>query len=118
MPAAWLIANAVSTHASLKSLRLTRKSATHSDSGKVSSQHPAADTEKAKAHEALRVDALENFPLFAAAMIVGNDAGLEAGTLNAVGLGYLLTRGVYSWLYCTAAKEANGYIRYFQSSVC
>lgn len=45
-------------------------------------------------------------------MIVGNDAGLDAGTLNLCGVGYLVCRGVYSWLYVTVTKEKTSYFRY------
>ena len=45
-------------------------------------------------------------------MIVGNDAGLDSGTLNLCGVGYLVCRGVYSWLYVTVTKERTSYARY------
>jgi hypothetical protein len=45
-------------------------------------------------------------------MIVGNDAGLDSGTLNLCGVGYLVCRGVYSWLYVTVTKEKTSYARY------
>ena len=75
----------------------------------ASTSHPAA-AEAPKLHAA-HVSGLENFPLFAAAMIVGNDAGLANGTLNALGFGYLLSRGAYTWLYVTATKEKTSYVR-------
>ena len=75
-------------------------------------QLPAAEGAKLKRREAAHVNGLENFPLFAAAMIVGNDAGLESGTLNFCGVGYLACRCVYSWLYITVTKERTSYLRY------
>jgi len=48
-------------------------------------------------------------------MIVGNDAGLDSGTLNLCGVGYLVSRGVYSWLYVTVTKEKTSYARYDSS---
>jgi uncharacterized MAPEG superfamily protein len=73
---------------------------------------PPADLARLKRQEAAHKNALENFPLFAAAMIVGNEAGLEAGTLNLVGVGYLVCRGVYSWLYVNTTSEKKSYARY------
>jgi len=45
-------------------------------------------------------------------MIVGNEAGMGAGTLNLIGFGYLVCRGVYIWLYTTVSKEKTSYFRY------
>ena len=50
-------------------------------------------------------------------MIVGNQAGLEAGTLNFLGVGYLITRGVYNWLYTTVSKEKTSHFRYEKMGV-
>jgi uncharacterized MAPEG superfamily protein len=55
--------------------------------------------------------------LFAAAMIVGNEAGLPAGTLNAIGLGYLISRGVYTWCYINITTERGSLTRYFRRLV-
>lgn len=49
--------------------------------------------------EAAQANGLENVGYFAAAVVAGNMAGLSKGVLNALSLGYLISRGVYSWAY-------------------
>src|SRR5208282_1342776 len=112
IPAAWLLAQAVSPRLHLISLGLAHNVYPREDIAKASSSLPPAETAKLKRQEAAHVNGLQNFPLFAAAMIVGNEAGLEAGTLNLLGMGYLITRGVYTWLYTTVSKEKTSYFRY------
>lgn len=49
--------------------------------------------------EAAQANGLENVGYFAAAVVAGNVAGLSKGLINCLSLGYLLSRGLYSWLY-------------------
>jgi len=72
---------------------------------------PPAQLARLKRQEAAHQNGLENFPLFVAAMVVGNEAGLENGTLNLVGCGYLVLRGVYSWLYVNVTTEKKSWAR-------
>ena len=72
---------------------------------------PPTDLARLKRQEAAHKNGLENFPLFVAAMIVGNEAGLEAGTLNFVGVGYVVSRCVYSWLYVNVTTEKKSLAR-------
>jgi uncharacterized MAPEG superfamily protein len=57
-------------------------------------------------------DSLETFPLFALSIVVGNEAGLESGMLNLVGVGYLVSRGVYAFLECYFNLDQKGYFKY------
>lgn len=81
------------------------------DITKASSQLSAEKTAAIKRREAAHHNALENFPLFAAAMIVGNEAGLDSGRLNLVGVGYLVSRIVYTWCYCNITTEKRSWFR-------
>ena len=112
IPAAWLLAQAASPRLRLTSLGLNHNVYPRDDLAKASSTLPPAEAAKLKRREAAHINGFENFPLFAAAMIVGNEAGLEARTLNLLGVGYLITRGVYTWLYVTVTKEKNSHFRY------
>ncbi|KAK5117982.1 hypothetical protein LTR62_004026 [Meristemomyces frigidus] len=49
--------------------------------------------------EAAQANGFENLPLFAAAIVAGNAAGLTPFTLNGLGLGYCLARFVYNHIY-------------------
>jgi uncharacterized MAPEG superfamily protein len=112
IPAAWLLAQSVSPRLRLKSLGLGHNECPREDLAKASSTLPAAEAAKLKRREAAHLNGFENFPLFAAAIIVGNEAGLPARTLNFLGVGYLITRGVYNWLYTTVSKEKTSHLRY------
>ena len=49
--------------------------------------------------EAAQANGLENVCYFAAAVVAGNMAGLSKSVVNCLSVGYLLSRGLYSWLY-------------------
>jgi uncharacterized MAPEG superfamily protein len=49
--------------------------------------------------EAAQANGLENVGFFAAAGVAGNVAGLSKGVVNYLSVGYLVSRGLYSWLY-------------------
>ncbi|KAI0403461.1 hypothetical protein F4802DRAFT_290485 [Xylaria palmicola] len=49
--------------------------------------------------ESASSNGFENLPLFAAAVVAGNSAGLGAGTMNALSLAYVASRVVYNWVY-------------------
>ena len=49
--------------------------------------------------EAAQANGLENVGYFAAAVVAGNMAGLSKTVVNCLSVGYLLSRGLYSWLY-------------------
>ncbi|KAI0392470.1 hypothetical protein F5Y17DRAFT_357138 [Xylariaceae sp. FL0594] len=49
--------------------------------------------------EAASANGFEGLPLFAAAIVAGNSAGLSAQTLNALSITYVLSRVVYNYVY-------------------
>ncbi|KAI8959473.1 hypothetical protein F5Y11DRAFT_332948 [Daldinia sp. FL1419] len=49
--------------------------------------------------ESAGANAFENLGVYAAAVTAGNAAGLSAKTLNALALGYLAARVLYTWIY-------------------
>ncbi|KAI5928335.1 hypothetical protein F4810DRAFT_190193 [Camillea tinctor] len=49
--------------------------------------------------EACSANAFENLPLYAAAVVAGNAAGLPKDTLNALAAGYVASRVAYTWVY-------------------
>jgi uncharacterized MAPEG superfamily protein len=112
IPVAWMLAQATTTRGTLKSLGYGHNVYPLEDLDKVSSHLPAAQVARLKRQQAAHHDGFENFPLFAAAMIVGNEAGLSAEALNAVGFGYLLSRGLYTWCYINIQTEEASYWRY------
>jgi MAPEG family len=57
-------------------------------------------------------DSMETFPLFALSMVVGNEAGLDSGTLNFVAVGYVIARGVYTSLELCFRRDKQGYFRF------
>ena len=64
---------------------------------------------------------MENLPLFAAAVICANMAGLDVGTVNMVCGIFLCLRVVYTALYIAIEKHALSYARSFAwmaSAVC
>ncbi len=55
--------------------------------------------------EAAHYNSLESFPLFAAAVVLGNVARLPAGTLNTFVVGFGVVRAAYSAAYVTTARQ-------------
>ena len=67
--------------------------------------------EKYSKAKAAHVNGHENFPLFAAAMLAGNFAGLDPRSLNLVAASLLTMRVVYSISYVVAKTRAQSFIR-------
>ncbi|CBF90339.1 hypothetical protein AN0032.2 [Aspergillus nidulans FGSC A4] len=67
-------------------------------------------TKLAKARGA-HLNAMENLPLFAVAMLAGNVAQLPADELNTLSLEYLGARILYMAAYMGARSEAISYVR-------
>ncbi|KAL4988555.1 hypothetical protein BDW68DRAFT_196685 [Aspergillus falconensis] len=67
-------------------------------------------TKLAKSHGA-HLNAMENLPLFAVAMLAGNVAKLPASELNTLSLEYLGARLLYMAAYMGARSEAVSYVR-------
>ncbi|KAL4929989.1 MAPEG family protein [Aspergillus undulatus] len=67
-------------------------------------------TSLARAHGA-HMNAMENLPLFAVAMLAGNVAKLPTSELNTLSLEYLGARLLYMAAYMGARSEAVSYVR-------
>ncbi|KIX99749.1 uncharacterized protein Z520_04385 [Fonsecaea multimorphosa CBS 102226] len=57
------------------------------------------------------LNALEGFPLFAAAVLAGTSANLDPKELNTCAAEYLVARTLYSVLYMTVRSERASYLR-------
>ncbi|KAK2863677.1 hypothetical protein FQN49_004097 [Arthroderma sp. PD_2] len=57
------------------------------------------------------INAIEGFPLFAAAMIAGNAAKLPTSDLNLIAAEYIGSRVLYTALYMGARSEFMSYVR-------
>ncbi|KAI3317026.1 hypothetical protein HD806DRAFT_397802 [Xylariaceae sp. AK1471] len=49
--------------------------------------------------ESASSNGFEGLPLFAAAIVAGNNAGLSTSALNALSITYILSRVAYNWVY-------------------
>ena len=56
------------------------------------------------------LNSMEVFPLFAAAMVAGNVAGLEAADLNNVALSFFTARTLYTALYIGVKNDVLAYV--------
>ena len=98
IPAAWFLAQVISPSSTAF---ISRRE-----------EIPPEKVDVLKRRAAVYTDSLETFPLFALSMVVGNEAGLDSGTLNLVGAGYLVSRSVYACLECYLNLDMKGYFRY------
>ncbi|KAI9101787.1 hypothetical protein DFS34DRAFT_611538 [Phlyctochytrium arcticum] len=85
--------------------------------GKYNNQNPRSQLEKieqkmskeaftkAQRCSAAHSNALEGFPVFASAVILGNMARLPISTLNAYAVGYISIRAIYTALYVSQKSE-------------
>jgi uncharacterized MAPEG superfamily protein len=112
IPTAYLLAQLISTRGLFLASGLAHNVYPREDIGKASHHLPADKVACLKRQDAAHYNALENFPLFAASIVIGNEAGLDSGTLNTIGLGYLITRAVYAYLYVNVTTEKYSYFRY------
>lgn len=60
---------------------------------------PSKTVAKILRAEAATANGMEGLPVFAAAVVAGNSAGLSPLTLNALSLGYIVSRVVYNYVY-------------------
>ncbi|KZV97393.1 hypothetical protein EXIGLDRAFT_764515 [Exidia glandulosa HHB12029] len=71
--------------------------------------------------EGAHQNGLETFPLFVAAALAGNVAGLETRTLNIASISFVLARLAYNYAYVTAKTDGQGVARslaWMTSQVC
>ncbi|KAI8623555.1 hypothetical protein F5Y19DRAFT_481588 [Xylariaceae sp. FL1651] len=55
--------------------------------------------------ESASANGFEGLPVFAAAVVAGNSAGVSAPTMNALSITYVLSRVVYNWVYVFLSKN-------------
>ncbi|KAJ7701554.1 hypothetical protein B0H17DRAFT_1157745 [Mycena rosella] len=70
--------------------------------------------------EGAHLNGYENFPIWIAAVLAGNMAGLDARTLNVVSLLYVAGRITYNFVYFNQATEFQSWVRWavpFHSTV-
>ncbi|MCJ1472534.1 hypothetical protein MMC13_001183 [Lambiella insularis] len=77
----------------------------------IRAQVPAASVARYERAEAAHKNGMENLPLFCTAVVLGNMAGLEARTLNAVSGLVLGLRVVYNVWYVANSDVRKSYIR-------
>ncbi|KAM0720454.1 hypothetical protein Q7P37_004590 [Cladosporium fusiforme] len=61
--------------------------------------------------EAAQANGLENVGYFAAAVVAGNMAGLSKGVLNALSVSYLISRGLYNYIYVVGETKKLALVR-------
>ncbi|KAK4939079.1 hypothetical protein LTR10_020565 [Elasticomyces elasticus] len=84
----------------------------------LSASLPKATTDMLWRARGCHLNAIEGFPLFAAAMLAGTYTNLDARQMNVCAAEYLAARVVYSVLYMTVKSEKASYLRsavYFYS---
>ncbi|KAJ7153547.1 hypothetical protein C8R43DRAFT_1002468 [Mycena crocata] len=61
--------------------------------------------------EGAHLNGYENFPIWVAAVLAGNIAGLDSYTLNVVSLFYIAGRITYNYIYFNQATEFQSWVR-------
>ena len=112
IPAAWLVAIAPHFYA----VALTKGKFTNSSPRQYLAdvKAKAVKTEEDKKYiraEGAQLNGFENLPLFAAAIIAGNFAGVPAHELNRLAAGYLASRVLFNGLYIWTTDELAAYLR-------
>lgn len=80
-------------------------------STKLASSVPAAVYAKFERGEAAHKNGMENAPLFIAAVLAGNMAGMDVAGLNAFAGLYVLSRLAYTLLYVNTESLSRSYAR-------
>ncbi|MCJ1431158.1 hypothetical protein MMC27_000509 [Xylographa pallens] len=78
---------------------------------KLQAAVPAACFRRYERAEAAHKNGMENLALFATAVVLGNMAALEAGTLNTVAGAVLALRALYTIVYVTVGDSRKSYAR-------
>ncbi|KAI0156484.1 hypothetical protein GGR57DRAFT_83095 [Xylariaceae sp. FL1272] len=76
----------------------------------IQSNLAKSDIDKKVVAKVLRAESacsngFEGLPLFAAAVVAGNTAGLSTLTLNAASVGYIVSRVFYNYIYITLQED-------------
>ncbi|KZV97397.1 hypothetical protein EXIGLDRAFT_764518 [Exidia glandulosa HHB12029] len=61
--------------------------------------------------EGAHKNGLETFPLWVAAVLAGNFAGVETETLNKASAAFVFSRFLYNYIYVNSSTNAQGYTR-------
>ncbi|EXJ67673.1 uncharacterized protein A1O5_09019 [Cladophialophora psammophila CBS 110553] len=115
IPAAWMLS--VPPHAYLFSKLMTASGYAYSNLvpraqlATLAPTLPKATADMLWRARGCHLNALEGFPLFAAAMLAGTHAKLDARDLNTCAAEYLVARTLYSVLYMTVRSERASYLR-------
>ncbi|KAJ6630099.1 hypothetical protein B0H10DRAFT_1984961 [Mycena sp. CBHHK59/15] len=64
-----------------------------------------------KRMEGAHLNGYENFPIWIAAILAANFAGLDNRTLNVVSLSYICGRTMYNYIYFNQATEFQSWVR-------
>ncbi|KAJ7270938.1 hypothetical protein C8J57DRAFT_1320093 [Mycena rebaudengoi] len=72
---------------------------------------PPAIAARIQRMEGAHLNGYENFPIWIAAILAGNFAGLDNYTLNVVSLTYISGRSLYNYLYFNQATEFQSWLR-------
>ena len=107
VPAAWVVAFmprvwAIRTYTAATKKDTKAISLQPRDFSKIATNDQALDAktrDRIIRAEAAQANGFENFGLFAAAVVAGNMAGLEVGTMNGLTIAYLVSRVVYNHIY-------------------
>lgn len=81
------------------------------DRAKADQALPSTTRDRIVRAEAAQANGLENVGYFAAAVVASNSAGVSKGLLNALSLGYLMSRVLYSWAYTVGETRKVALIR-------
>ncbi|KAH8820650.1 hypothetical protein F5884DRAFT_849903 [Xylogone sp. PMI_703] len=103
IPAAWVIAFAPHAFAATQSKAFDLR-APRTYAGRLTK-------ERILRHEAAHANNMENLGFFATAVLAGNFAGLPDETLNALSIGYLVSRAIYNIIYPNCTTQAMSGLR-------
>ncbi|KAJ6569147.1 hypothetical protein B0H19DRAFT_691173 [Mycena capillaripes] len=72
---------------------------------------PPAIARRIERMEGAHLNGNENFPIWVAAVLAGNFAGLDNYTMNVVSIAYIFGRVLYNYVYINQERRAQGTIR-------
>ncbi|KZV97392.1 hypothetical protein EXIGLDRAFT_731093 [Exidia glandulosa HHB12029] len=72
---------------------------------------PKDFVEKCAKLEGAHQNGLETFPVWVAAVLAGNFAGLETQTMNTASIAFVVSRFAYNYIYVNGKTNSQGYVR-------
>ena len=85
--------------------------AKYGDQAVASGKITQSELDKIRRQEAAQANAIEHFPVFAAAMTMATMKGVDAGMVNTCGVIYTVARVAYIVAYVRITDETTSYIR-------